>query len=100
MNAALNLLLSWALGALGQLLVAFIAQMRTARADNPELLAAVAKAVAEAEARAGWNGPQKRGYVYTAVRQWCADFGLDVRDSIINALIELAVVQMVPAPTK
>lgn len=96
-NAALDVLLSWVLGNLGQLLVSLIAQMRKARADNPELIAAVSKAVAEAEANASWNGPQKRGYVYAAVVSWCKDFGIDVRDSVINVLIELAVVQITPA---
>ena len=98
MNGVLNVLLAWVLGNLGQLLIALIAQIRKSRADNPELLAAIAKAVAEAEANAAWNGPQKRGYVYGQVVSWCRDFGLDLRDSVINALIEIAVIQITPDP--
>ena len=98
MNAVLNALLGWVLGQLGQFLIALIAQVRKARADNPELLAAIGKAVAEAEANGAWNGPQKRTYVYGQVVSWCRDFGLDLRDSVINALIEIAVVQITPDP--
>lgn len=93
-------LLSWALGFLGQFIIAFITNLRAARADNPKLWETASTIITQIEAaHPDWSGEQKKAYAMGAIREAGGVLLKDVGDSMINTMIEL-IVQGTKAPAK
>jgi len=92
MNVFVTMLIQTALKLLGELIVAFIENLRKARMDDPDLAGVVLKIVQGINNdHPEWDNEQKWRYAKDAVIQYGKGLGKDFKDSLINTLIELAV---------
>ena len=91
LERALLLLLVQVLGALGELLVDFIRAQRRNVLDA-QLIADIDAHVAMVAAEhPDWPDAAKRAHVVLLVRLYLERHELDLKDSLVNALIELSV---------
>lgn len=93
-------LLTFFLGVLGELLISFIRNAQAARADNPQLIQYLNALVTRIEESPGLTGEQKRTYVQDNLKAYAVKLGVDLKDSIVNSLIELAVQKLKEAQAK
>ena len=101
MNQVIALLLQLLVQTLARFLIAFIRNLDKARMNDPSLFSIVADVVGGI----GHDYPdmpneQKRQMAFDAIKQWGSNLGRDLKDSLVNALIELAVQETKTEPTQ
>lgn len=85
-------LLVWLLGFLGEFLLIFIRNLRAARGDNQTLLEGASQIVKDIDTdHPEWENDKKRIYARDALMVYARSLGSDLRTSLANALVELAV---------
>lgn len=80
------------LGFLADFLVSFLLALRAARIDDENFLAVVYDIVRDlAVAHPDWSDERKRAWARDAIQVYARSLGKDLKDSMINALIEISV---------
>lgn len=86
------MLLKVALGFLGEFLLAFVRQLRAARADDKNFIEVASRIVRDIGGEhPEWPGDMKRAYARDAIKIYAKGLGRDLGDSLVNTLIEVAV---------
>lgn len=92
MPAFLIPILIYALGELGEFIIAFVRNMAAGESFNKSVADAAKTIVASMEADLNLSGDEKRQGAAAAIKAWHSDNGLPVPgNSTINTLVELAV---------
>lgn len=85
-------LLRLVLGFLGEFVASFVRNLQAARLDDPSLTAMLERVVrGVARTHPDWSGEQKRTFALTEAKMWALNAGRDVKDSLLNTLLELVV---------
>lgn len=92
MKQMLELALRAALGLIGEMILAFIDNLRASRADDPELASVIESIVRGIDAdNPDAPGEQKFEWAYAALNTYLSNVGRDLKTSLKNSLIEMAV---------
>jgi ABC-type branched-subunit amino acid transport system permease subunit len=85
-------ILKLVLGALAELLLAFVANLRQARLDDPSIVAVVDRIVRGiAKDHPEWTGEQKRAHAIDSLKIYALNLRKDLSDSLAATLVELGV---------
>jgi ABC-type branched-subunit amino acid transport system permease subunit len=85
-------ILKLVLGALAELLLAFVANLRQARLDDPSIVAVVDRIVRGiAKYHPEWTGEQKRAHAIDSLKIYALNLRKDLSDSLAATLVELGV---------
>lgn len=88
-------ILKLVLGALAELVLAFVANLREARLDDPSLVAVVDRIVRGiAKDHPEWTGEQKRAHAIDSLKLYALNLGRDLQSSLAATLVELGVQRM------
>jgi hypothetical protein len=90
-----TLLLQYLLPAIANLIISFLKNLVSAQANDPTIIEVIGNIVQGIEGdHSDWSGEQKRSYVFDAVKQYFTRTGKEIKDSLVNTLIELSVQQL------
>jgi hypothetical protein len=85
-------ILKLVLGALAELLLAFVANLRQARLDDPSIVAVVDRIVRGiAKDHPEWTGEKKRAHAIDSLKIYALNLRKDLSDSLAATLVELGV---------
>lgn len=88
----INFILKLFLGILFDFLRVFLINLRQAAKDNPDFIGVVESIVSGIDQdHPEWTDEEKREHAFKSVKAYLKEVGKDVRDSLINATIEVAV---------
>lgn len=85
------MVLKFALGLLGELVVAFIKSLQERRADNENLLKYTVSLVKAMELAPDLTNDQKKEYVMTNLKHYAGELRIDITESLTNGLIDTAI---------
>jgi hypothetical protein len=87
-----TMLLRLAIGFLADLVASFVRNLRSARLDDPSVVAVIDRIVRGiAVDHPDWTGEQKRARAADSAKIYLANMGKDIADSLLNTILELSV---------
>ena len=85
------IILKFALGLLGEVVISFIRALQERRADNESLLKYTISLVETMENSPDLTNDQKKEYVVSNMKQYAIELGVDLTGSLTTGLIDAAI---------
>lgn len=85
------MILKFALGLLGEIVISFIRELQARRADNENLLKYTVSLVDAMERSPHLTNDQKKEYVVSNMKQYAIELGVDLTGSLTTGLIDAAI---------